>query len=166
MEGELDPDNVQARESLANFYFHAPGIAGGSSAKGHEQIDEIRKRDPKTAHLLLAGIYLDREETDKAKQEYRAVLAIDPQNAAVYYSLGLLYQNEKEWEEAIAAFGEPNVIIMTTIRERIPFDLRISRLPSWAEVSRAWPRVRKHRYSRRPRSHSPETAHLRTPHRY
>ena len=39
---ELDPNNFEAREFLAGYYFEAPGIAGGSTAKGMEQLRAIR----------------------------------------------------------------------------------------------------------------------------
>jgi tetratricopeptide (TPR) repeat protein len=101
---ELDPENVEARSSLASFYFNAPGIAGGSVDKGMEQVEEIRKRNPKAAHLLLAGMYAGREEPEKAKQEYRAAIALDPTDPDPHYGLGMLCQGAKEWQEAFESF--------------------------------------------------------------
>jgi tetratricopeptide (TPR) repeat protein len=93
-----------ARSSLAGFYFNAPGIAGGSDAKGMEQVEEIKKHDAKSAHMLLAGFHAEREEIDKARAEYRAVIALDPGNADAYYLLGLQCQVAKDWNTAFEAF--------------------------------------------------------------
>ncbi len=101
---ELDPEYLEARSSLASFYFNAPAIAGGSTEKGMEQVEAIRKQDERAAHLLLAGMYADSKETAKAKQEYRAAIALDPEDADPYYSLGLLCPGSKQWDEAFASF--------------------------------------------------------------
>jgi hypothetical protein len=101
---ELDPDNVEARSSLAAFYFNAPGVAGGSSEKGMAQVEEIRKRDPATAHQILAGMYAGQDQPEKAIAEYRALIAVDPERADAYYRLGLMLQQEERWEEAFETF--------------------------------------------------------------
>jgi putative CocE/NonD family hydrolase len=100
---ELDPDNLEARESLAQFYFNAPGVAGGSFDKGLEQVGEIESRDAHAAHRLMAGVYRDRDEPEKAKERYRAAIALDPNDADAHYGLGVVHQGEKEWGEAVEA---------------------------------------------------------------
>jgi hypothetical protein len=101
---ELDPESVEVRSSLAQFDFNAPGIAGGSDEKGMEQVAEIRKRDPKAAHLLMAGRYTEQKEVGKAKEEYRAALALGHGDATIHYRLGMIHQEEKAWAEAFDAF--------------------------------------------------------------
>jgi tetratricopeptide (TPR) repeat protein len=101
---ELDPENLDARSSLAGYYFNAPGIAGGSTAKGLEQAEEIKKRDAGRAHLLLAQMYEGQKEIDKAESEYRAAINLDPSNPDLYYSLGLLLQGENRWDQAFEMF--------------------------------------------------------------
>ena len=101
---ELDPDNIDARTSLASYYFNAPSIAGGNFDKGLEQVEAIRGRDPKAAHRLMAGAYRDKKQPDKAIEEYKAIIALDPQDESAYYMLGLLHQNAKQWEQAFTWF--------------------------------------------------------------
>jgi len=55
-------------------------VAGGSTEKGIEQVEEIRK------------------------QEYRAAIKLDPSDPDPYYTVGLLCQQEKEWDEAFEMF--------------------------------------------------------------
>ena len=80
-----------------------------------EQVEAIRKQDERAAHLLLAGMYADSKETARAKQEYRAAIALDPEDADPYYSLGLLCQGSKQWDEAFASF-EAGVRVSADLR--------------------------------------------------
>lgn len=41
----LEPDNIEAREALMEYYMTAPGLLGGSKEKAREQAQEIRRRD-------------------------------------------------------------------------------------------------------------------------
>lgn len=78
---ELDPDNVEAREHLSRYYFHAPRIAGGSHAKGWEQIEEIRRRDPYRGGMLAAQRHLVEKGTGAALLEYRRLAAQYPDSS-------------------------------------------------------------------------------------
>jgi tetratricopeptide (TPR) repeat protein len=101
---ELDPDNVSARESLAGYYFNAPGIAGGSDSKGMEQIEEIRKRDPLKAHYNLAYHHIEKEKYDEAEAEYRAAMKLDPDNYQTLHRLGQLEQERADYDRALGYF--------------------------------------------------------------
>ena len=43
---ELDPNNLDARWALVQYYELAPGYLGGSEQKAEQQAEEISKRDP------------------------------------------------------------------------------------------------------------------------
>jgi putative CocE/NonD family hydrolase len=101
---ELDPDNIDARSSLASFYFNAPGIAGGSFDKGIAQALEVKQRDPLAGHTLLADAYAGKKDYAAAKREYHALIAIDPSDPTPRYRLGVVCQTEKSWDETFAAF--------------------------------------------------------------
>src|ERR1700682_5084667 len=53
----LDPNNLDARMALVEFYLRAPGIAGGSVEKARQQAEEIRKRDALEGHHAMARIH-------------------------------------------------------------------------------------------------------------
>src|SRR5260221_1048470 len=53
----LDPNHLDARSSLLEFYVMAPGIIGGSETKALQQAQEIRKRDSLRGHLAFVQIY-------------------------------------------------------------------------------------------------------------
>ena len=43
---ELDPNHLEARWALVQYYELAPGYLGGSEQKAEQQAEEINKRDP------------------------------------------------------------------------------------------------------------------------
>lgn len=103
---ELDPDYVDARVGLANFYFNAPQIAGGSVDLGLAQAEEIRKRDPLQGYTLIAQAHQQRGAVDEAMRAYREAIAAAPTAAAPRVRLGLLLQQQKAWDEAFAVFEQ------------------------------------------------------------
>lgn len=101
---ELNPDNLSARESLAGYYFEAPGIAGGSSEKGMEQVREIESRDVRRGHLMLAAHYTAKKSYDLADREYRAALALAPDDPDTLCLLGQLSQTRGNVSQAFDYF--------------------------------------------------------------
>ena len=74
----LDPNHLDARSSLLEFYVMAPGIIGGSETKALQQAQEIRKRDSLRGHLAFVQIYEDRYI--EAERVARRVLEPTPMN--------------------------------------------------------------------------------------
>ena len=99
----LDPNHLEARTGLVQFYTMAPGFMGGSYDKAFAQVDEIRKRDPLMAHRTAAFIYSHQKKTEEAKKEYFAEVKEFPKSARAHYDLGLFYVSEKNYK---AAFDE------------------------------------------------------------
>src|SRR5918911_3434971 len=52
----LDPDDVEARADLMQYYLVAPGLLGGSDARAREQAREIARRSRLRGHIALAPI--------------------------------------------------------------------------------------------------------------
>lgn len=84
---ELDPDNVDARQDLMEFYLQAPGIAGGDERKAREQADEILKRDSYLGHLAWGRIHEDAGNDAAFAEWYQAALRLKPDERAPYYPL-------------------------------------------------------------------------------
>ena len=101
---ELNPDNLSARESLAGYYFEAPSIAGGSTENGMEQVREIKSRDARRGHHMLAAHYTAEESYDLAEKEYRAALALAPGDLDTLYLLGQLSQTRGDTSRAFDYF--------------------------------------------------------------
>lgn len=52
----LNPNNVDARSDLAEFYLEAPAIIGGGQGKAEAQANSLAAIDPATAHFVKARI--------------------------------------------------------------------------------------------------------------
>jgi tetratricopeptide (TPR) repeat protein len=97
---ELDPNHLDARQGLLQYYTLAPGFMGGSYDKAFAQVAEIRKRDPLMGHRSAAFIYSHQEKTDLAKNEYLAEVKEFPKSARAHLDLGVLYVTEKDYKAA------------------------------------------------------------------
>lgn len=98
---ELDPKNIDAHESLIEFYTLAPGFMGGSWEKAQETATHIKSLDPGRGHAAMATVWLRQEEFEKAEVEYRQAMEYDGRYA---FSLGYHYQNQKEFNKAFDLF--------------------------------------------------------------
>jgi len=105
---ELDPTNVDAKISLANYYINAPAIAGGSKRKALALADEVQILDAVSAHQLRANIYRTEQKYDLAAQEYEALTKIVPteRKPMTAYNMGFMYQTAKQFDSAFVAFEQ------------------------------------------------------------
>jgi len=101
---ELDPNHLDARFGLIQYYVFAPGIIGGSYEKAFAQAAEIRKRDPLRGHRVSAFIYGQQKKTEEAKKEYFDEVKEFPKSPRAHLDLGLFYINQKDWKAAGSEF--------------------------------------------------------------
>ena len=99
----LDPKSIDAREAMMEYYFDAPGLAGGDKKKAHEAADEIGKLN--TARGLLAQATLAGKEKDTTRkaQFYEEALAAAPHDATVLTTVSAFYSSDgqKKYDLAI-----------------------------------------------------------------
>jgi len=100
----LDSMNMEAHIRIAYYYLNAPSIAGGSSSKAKKHAGFVTKYDPDAGNQLMAGIYMHREEFDKAEELYKKLIAENTENSNHYYDLGMIYQKQKKYDEAFDIF--------------------------------------------------------------
>ncbi|MGF1605147.1 MAG: tetratricopeptide repeat protein [Rhodothalassiaceae bacterium] len=95
-----DPANATAMQCLAQFYLRAPGIAGGSDAKGMELVDKVAELDRAKYHFLY---YVEAEEHDRSEAAGHIAKAVavgqDPD------LIGIATRFHLAGEEFDAAFG-------------------------------------------------------------
>lgn len=96
----LDPNHVDARFALLQFYMVAPGIAGGSEEKAIEQANEIKKRDALMGHRAWAFIFNRQKKSDQARAEYIAAVREQPNSPKTHIALAQFYINEKNFDGA------------------------------------------------------------------
>jgi len=111
---QLDPNLIDARLGLIDYYSMAPGFMGGSDEKAMQQAAEIKKRDAYQGHRAYARLYGRKKNMDAARNEWVAAIKEQPQAAKPHISLALFYaSNDKNfagaWNEIEAALKlEPN----------------------------------------------------------
>ena len=74
----LDPELLDAREGLINFYMFAPGFMGGDPAKAREQQRAIAVRNAYRGHLAAATIATFSRDTVGTERALRAAIAAAP----------------------------------------------------------------------------------------
>jgi tetratricopeptide (TPR) repeat protein len=87
---ELEPDNVDFRLSLFEFYRQAPGIAGGGFDKAAAQAEAIKRLDPVRGRIAFATLYAGEKQYDRAFAEFDEVLRAHPDDFAALYQIGRL----------------------------------------------------------------------------
>jgi tetratricopeptide (TPR) repeat protein len=100
----LDPNLLEARFGLVEYYAMAPGIMGGSYDKAFAQAEEIRKRDPLMAHRAVAFVYSHQGKPDLEKKEYADEIKEFPKSGRAHMDLGLSYLTDKNYKAAADAF--------------------------------------------------------------
>src|SRR5579862_6684704 len=70
----LDPNNVDARSDLGEFYLEAPGIVGGGRDKAEAQAKALAALDSVKADYLRGRIAEKKKDLAGAEKEYRAAI--------------------------------------------------------------------------------------------
>ena len=101
---ELDPENLDARSDLIQYYVQAPGFLGGSTTKALEQAEEIRKRNPLRGYLELGALYERDKRMADAEKAYVAAAKEKSDRHVGEYRLGMFYQNTGAFDKAFELF--------------------------------------------------------------
>ena len=137
---QLDPDNVDARTDLAEFYLEAPGIVGGGQDKARAQLQTLAKLDPAKAHWVKGRLAEKRKDPVEAEKEYRAALSSEPGNAAAHRGLAEIERRQGKMEEAVkdlqASLEARDSAVVRTILAKIYLEQKKPELAR-AEVERA-----------------------------
>jgi tetratricopeptide (TPR) repeat protein len=100
----LDPDNLEARFGLIEFYLQAPGILGGSEKKAKEQAEQVRKRDALEGHRAFGRIAEHGKDFDRALHEYERAAAEFPEKSEPSYWTGALHARRKDYAKAFEVY--------------------------------------------------------------
>lgn len=100
----LDPDNLDAREALVQFYLQAPAVIGGGKDKANAQVNEISRRDAARGHLARAQVFISEKNNAAAIKSYEAAYAAKPSDKNIRMALGIGYQMTERWNQAFKHF--------------------------------------------------------------
>jgi len=102
---QLDPNNADARSSLATYYIVAPGMAGGSTDKANQEIALLDKLDPVQADIARANMAFENKDHQKGETYLRTAVKLDKTGNSDL-QLGLVLASQNHFPEAIAAFED------------------------------------------------------------
>ncbi|HEY7216714.1 MAG TPA: tetratricopeptide repeat protein [Thermoanaerobaculia bacterium] len=96
----LDPNNLDARGDLIQYYLEAPGFLGGSVEKAKEQAAEIKKRDALRGAQAFAAIAVDQKDFAAAERELKEASQKTPADPRPRVALASIYQGQEKWDAA------------------------------------------------------------------
>lgn len=97
---KLDPNLLDARMGLVEWYTMAPAMIGGSDDKAMEQAAEIKKRDAFRGASAYASIYNHEKKQELARKEYVDLVRQQPASPKAHVYLATAYINDKNWDAA------------------------------------------------------------------
>jgi tetratricopeptide (TPR) repeat protein len=95
----LDPNNVDARSDLGEFYLEAPGIVGGGRDKAEAQAQALAALDPAKAGYLKGRIAEKKKDLVAAEKEYRAAIEASHGSALTWFNLALFFKHQERWSD-------------------------------------------------------------------
>jgi len=106
-----DPGNLEAHKLLGRIYLRSLGDLPGSANNGSdnvlklaiEQYEQIVKIEPNNVddHLLLGRLYRLNNDLQKAENELKVAVKLDPNSEEAITSLSLLYSDEGDTARAL-----------------------------------------------------------------
>jgi tetratricopeptide (TPR) repeat protein len=103
---QLDPNNIEARFGLIDYYMRAPSFMGGGQDKALAQAAEVKKRESLAGHRAYARIYMRQEKKDAANKELVEAVREQPTSAKAHFFLGNFLLNEKQYPAAIHEYEQ------------------------------------------------------------
>ncbi len=97
---QLDPDYLDAREGLMQYYLLAPGVAGGSKDKAKEQAREIERRAPYRGGFVVAALSTRLKDREGAVRTYASLAAQYPDSVRPVFNLAAALLDLKRPDEA------------------------------------------------------------------
>lgn len=98
---ELDPNNVEARESAMEFYLQAPGFMGGGRDKAEEQAKLISNIDDVAGFTAWGRVYEYYDKSNSLLENYTTANERYPEEMSFYYGLFSYYFNQENFEAAV-----------------------------------------------------------------
>jgi len=95
----LDPNNVEARADLADFYVQAPSIMGGGKDKAAIQAQQLASLDPAQARLVRAQIAERDKDPAAAEREFRAAVHDSGGKPGAWMNLAQFYRRSNRLDE-------------------------------------------------------------------
>ncbi|MBN2241580.1 MAG: tetratricopeptide repeat protein [Acidobacteria bacterium] len=101
--GELEPENIDIRFDLLEFYAQAPGIVGGGKDKAWAEAGLISRLMPEKGYIARATVYRQEGKWDLAEKELRQATLDYPSEAAAHKDLAQFFLDRRDFSRALAS---------------------------------------------------------------
>lgn len=101
---QLDPETVEARASLIQFYVQAPGFMGGSKEKAFATAEEIKRLNPLRGWEEIGRLHERDKRWNEAEQAYLAAAALPAERPFMQFRLALLYASSGQYERSLETY--------------------------------------------------------------
>jgi Flp pilus assembly protein TadD len=116
---QLNPNDVDARVDLAEFYIEAPGIVGGGEDKARTQAKLLHALDPAREHWIYARIAEKNHDMVTAEQEYHRMIEASKGDSEAWLNLALFFRHAKRYDDmeralvvtSQAPISKPDVLV-------------------------------------------------------
>jgi tetratricopeptide (TPR) repeat protein len=98
----LDPNNLDARQDIIQYYLKAPGFMGGSKDKARQEALEIKKRNGYRGAFAAASVCAELKDQACVENEFRSLMTSYADSSAGYTQLTAFYTNNKLYDKAWA----------------------------------------------------------------
>jgi tetratricopeptide (TPR) repeat protein len=110
---QLNPADVDARVNLAEFYFLAPSIMGGSEQKARALAQSMGSVDPSREHWIYARIAEQKKDLAGAEREYEQSIQLDRGGAQAWLSYAEFCRRQKridDMEQALVKVSQSSAL--------------------------------------------------------
>ncbi|MGA2457213.1 MAG: tetratricopeptide repeat protein [Terriglobales bacterium] len=117
---QLNPNDVDARLDLAEFYVLAPRILGGGEQKAREQAQSIATVDPGREHWIYARIAEQKKDFATAEREYHQYIDLSKGDAQAWLNLAFFLRRQlriEEMEQAVVKLSQAPIARLDALVE-------------------------------------------------
>jgi tetratricopeptide (TPR) repeat protein len=118
---ELDPNNLDARVKLGNYYLQAARGKADIIGMAEKEANAILQKDPNNieGHILMGSVLFNQNKRDEAFAELNKAIQIDPKRVESYLSLARAYiaiqdRDKAEQQFKLALSVNPNSALAHT----------------------------------------------------
>jgi tetratricopeptide (TPR) repeat protein len=103
---EADPGHVDARKELVEFYYYAPGIAGGDKDEAARQLDALDQIAPAEARAIRGDFARNSGDLDAAALYYEEAAALGERKPRYLFGLAVIEQQRGRYERSVPLLEE------------------------------------------------------------
>jgi len=96
---QLDPDSIDARSDLSEYYIEAPGFLGGGIEKAAAQANAVERLDPPTADWIRARIAEHEKRNDEAERTYKKAVEVAANPPHRLFDVASFYRKTGRYDE-------------------------------------------------------------------